>query len=63
MGDWLCMVGTTSSLVLDCEDLLGFADFCALDTGDCSGHITILGAHFAVLLIIQVFVTLFYVGM
>jgi len=63
MGECLCTVGTTSSLVLDCEGLLGYADFCVLDTGDCSGHPMTLGPDFSVFPILVVFHTLLYVGM
>jgi uncharacterized membrane protein (DUF485 family) len=57
MGDGFCRVGTTKSLVLDCEGFPGFASFFSLDTGVCLGHSITLGANFAVLLILLVFVT------
>jgi len=63
MGDRLCRVGTISSLILDCEGLLGFVGICFLGTGDCSGHTMILGAKFEFLSILLVFVILLYVGM
>jgi hypothetical protein len=44
MGDWLCRVGATRSLVLDCESF-----FFVLDTRSCLGHTRSLGADFAVL--------------
>jgi hypothetical protein len=62
MDKCLYRAGTTSSLVLDCEGLLGFAGFCVLDTGDCLGHSMTLGADFAVSPILLMFVTLLYVG-
>ena len=44
MGDWLCSVGATRSLGLDCESF-----FFALETRSCLWHTRTLGADFAVL--------------
>jgi hypothetical protein len=62
MNEWFCSVGTTSSLVLDCEGFNGFADFFILDNGACLGHIMTLGADFAVLPVLLVFFTILCVG-
>jgi hypothetical protein len=61
MGDWLCLVGTTSSLLLDFEGFLGFAGFFVLVTGPCLGHNMSLGADFPVLQILLVFVNSLHV--
>jgi hypothetical protein len=62
MGDCLFGVGTTRSLVLDCEGFPGFAGFFVLDTGACLGHTMTLSADLAVLPLLLVFVNSLRVG-
>lgn len=57
MGDWLCRIGTTSSLVLNCDGFPGFTGFFILDPGACLGNTMTSGTEFAVLPILLVFVT------
>jgi hypothetical protein len=54
LGDW---VGTTRSFGLDCEGFPGLEDLFDLVTGTCLGSTVTLGADFAVLTFLLVFVT------
>jgi len=62
MGDWLCMVGTTRSLVLYYMSFPGFTGFFVLDTGSFLGDTMILGADFAVFHILLEFITSVHSG-
>ena len=62
MGDWLGWGGTTSSLVLDYEGFAGFAGFFDLITVACLASSVTLGAGFAVLHFLLVFVSALRTG-